>query len=256
MTTLRFWLAFAATLLLGSSVACGLDEHYTGMGQGALPGDPLYKAPDVTVVGGCGLADVEGAPLAVDSLVLRGYRFDTLSLSEPLPPALVGLVNQVVEEQLAGDLINILLLVQEDDRNAQTLSLGVVAGEPVDDGYRPVGDADVTSGTFTNGLFVMTESASLSISVDLGTEQLVLPVRNLLLSGMVSADGSDVSPGLLTGALTVDDAEDIIIVGTSLKDFLETQDPPKKPNLDLDQDGTMDAWAFEGCFTAKLVTVK
>jgi hypothetical protein len=71
----------------------------------------------------------------------------------------------------------------------------------------------------------------------------------------IAPDGEQIGPGLLTGALTEADAEEVVILGMTLKEFLVGGEPPILPDLDLDEDGTKDAWQFEGCFTAVPVTL-
>lgn len=248
-------MAALAMLAAVSTISCGIDEYYTGMGQGALPGEPLYRVPDVFIASGCGLAEAATAPMTNADLVGTTFRFDSLALTKPLPESLSALVNPVVEEQIGTDIINVLLVVERDDRNAQEMTFRLGAGEPADGAYRLVGTPEPTEATMRDGRFDFTGTAEVAISVDLGTEKLLLPVKEVSLSAVIAPDGAMIGPGLLVGALTEADAEEVVILGMTLKEFLVGSDPPIQPDLDLDEDGTKDAWQFEGCFTAVPVTL-
>jgi hypothetical protein len=248
-------LAALATLMALTAASCGIDEYYTGMGQGALPGDPLYKAPDVYVAGGCGLADAPTAPMTTPDLAGATFRFDSLALTKPLPDSLSAMVNPVIQDQMDQGIINVLLIVDRDDRNAQEMTFRLGAAEKVDETYRLTGEPAPTEAKMLDGRFDFTGVAEVVISVDLGTEKLLLPVKEVELSAILAPDGTQIGPGLLIGALTEADAETVVILGSTLKDFLTGSDPKILPDLDLDEDGVNDAWQFEGCFTATPVTL-
>lgn len=251
---IRFLAALVALTSLAWS-GCGIDEYYTGMGQGALPGDPLYRVPDVFVAGGCGLAEANTAPVAVPSLVGQAFRFDSLALTKPLPDSLSAMVNPVIQDQMDTAIINVLLVVDRDDRNSQEMTFRLGAADPAGEAFRLTGTPASTDATMVDGRFDFTGRGEVVISVDLGTEKLLLPVKAVELSGLIAPDGSQIGPGILKGALTEADAETVEILGSSLKDFLTGTNPPILPDLDLDEDGTNDAWLFEGCFTATPVTL-
>lgn len=262
MTSRRFALALSLTLMvIGLAVACGIDEHYTGMGEGALPGDPLYHGVDAFVApAGCGLDDATNTPFTGDaatSLNGKAWRFETLSLSKPLPDSMNSMVNGVVASQIEEGKLNLLMAVSDDDRVNFKFTLRVGASDASGDGFAFKGTPSTTPGKWTDARFDTTEPTQISIDVDLGGEKpLSLPIQKLSISGLFNPDGTSLSPAVLSGVLAVADAEKIDIFGTSLKDLLEGQDPPIKPTVAMDGGSTPDAYAFEGCFTAKATPLK
>jgi hypothetical protein len=257
----RFPMALAIAAAL-AALSCGLDEHYTGMGAGALPGDKLYPEPDAGGSGPCVLPDVQTGdvslpPIDVADLGGKAYRFDTLVLGKPIPSSMSGLVNDTIVDQIAQQLINVLVVIDTDDRGAGTLAARLGTGpKPADGTTYAFGDAPQSIElAFDNPTFESTADATLSISVALGTDPLVLPIQALRLSGTVASDGSSLQSGKLTGAVTEEDAANVMIpVFGSLKDFLLTaQDPPIEPDTTV---GGKPAWSFEATYTAASATVE
>jgi len=250
----------AAALALSAFAACGLDEHYTGMGTGALPGDKLYPVPDPGP-GQCQQTtpDVVTGDLpqiAVADLKGQAWRFDTLTLSKPLPASISDLVNPVIEDQLAQQLINVLVAIDKDDRTAGELNARLGTGPTPADGttYAFEGTPQQVVFTFENPAFASKADAKLSLSVAMGEDNLVLPIQSLRLKGQVTSDGQSIEAGVLTGAITEEDGALVVIpVFGNLKDFLETQDPPILPDTTV---GDKPAWSFEGAFTAVAATVQ
>ncbi len=207
--------------------------------------------------GGCGSAVLVADPLALPSLAGHAYRFDLLALSKPLPDNLVGLVNPVIADQIAAEQINLLLVIDADDRGAGTLSarLGTASRrEQGVAGFRFDAQPESIEYTLVHGRIDSTRDASLSIAIAMGEEPMVLPVQALRLAGALSADASEVPVGRLTGAITVEDAANVNVplYGT-LKALLEQQDPPVQPDTQV---GGKDAWTLEACFTATTVTLQ
>ncbi len=227
--------------------SCGLDEHYTGMGDKALPGDPLYPKEKTTCTGG------GGGTLSVSDLTGLAWRFDSFKLTKP-----TELLNDLfLKPQIDAKTLNILLIADADDRTAGTLQLRIVAGDPAGDSYAPRGDGSSLPCTLTGAAFTSSAESSLQLPVDVLAPPL-LPVRNLKLSGTFSSDAADISSGTLTGALLGTDAAATKMGDQSLGDMLTTM-AATPPDLDLEPagapDGVKDSWTVTGTFTAAKVTV-
>lgn len=256
----RLLAALAASLALASLATCGLDEQYTGMGEKALPGDPLYPQPDPGQTQPCQTLDVapgELPPLEEGDLAGKSYRFDTLVLSKPLTTDLADMVNGIVTQQIADQLINVLLVIDKDDRVSGILTTRLGTGDkPADGTTYSFKDAPETIDFTLDGSRISNDKdAALSIAVNMGEDPpLVLPVKALRLAASVKSDASALEGGTLTGAITVSDGEKVVIpLFGNLKAFLDMQDPPIAPDTKV---GEEDAWAFEATFTAVASTVK
>lgn len=251
----------AVALAAALAAACGIDEHYTGMGTGAVPGDKLYPQPDPGP-GNCQVPDrdvptADAPPLAIDDLSGKAYRFDTMALGRPLPDSILPLVNDTVTQQLDEGLINVLLAIDTDDREAGTLAARLGTGpKPAGTAYAFEGTPQAVAFALTGSHFQSTADASLSISVALGEEALVLPIQALRLQGTLAADGSAISGGTLTGAISEEDAATVMIpLFGNLKDFLASQEPPIPPDTTVGPD-KKPAWSFEASFTAASATMQ
>lgn len=267
-SSVRVVAAAAGALALGV-LACGIEEFPTSLGRGAIPGDPLNPWPvpvevscDVTCncTGGGGGADVPVQPPAcddvafgVDDLSGRAWRFDALTLTAPIPPGLIadGLNDFFADEMEAGTL-NVLLAVDADDRGTCALTGRLGSGEAAGGGHRFTGDPSPIALTLTNAGFETAEPSSLEFPNDLLTPP-VLPLRDVALTGTFTADAGAIEAGTLTAVLTLEDARGITLMGTTFDVLLGSLDAP--PDVDLDEDGTNDAWRFRGDFTAARTTL-
>lgn len=235
---------------------CGLDDNWTGLGNGAIPGDPLYTAPESASCA-CDMSAEMGPDLAiVPELTGTLWRFDFMCLSSPLPQATLEMVNPVVRDQFEKDLITVLLACDLDDRAGGQLNFRLGPGLAQGSDYVFEGDGAVTAGAWDGetGKFTTSDPVPLAIAIDLGAEPLVLPIRDIQLVGVVSSDGGAIEAGSLMGALSLADAQELLLAGKSLADYIQESDPPVALDVDLDQDGDPDAWNFGGCFTAVAVT--
>jgi hypothetical protein len=259
-------LLFPALLLAGVA-SCGLDESYTGLGKGAMPGDPLNPGespaacaedPECTCNCNCTggpVADAEsdGPTVIVDDLSDIAWRFDTLVLLGPFTGEVLGLLNDYFTTELEKKGLNVLLDVLSDDRETGELLLRIGAGEVSGEAYRFLDDGSEVGCTLDGDVFSTVKSAFL-VFPNAALKPPQLPIRELELSGTVAVDGAAISAGKLTGALTVEEAAAITVLGLPLDQFLEQSDIP--PDLDLDGDKTMDAWRFEFDFTASATSIK
>jgi hypothetical protein len=257
----------ACALALGF-LACGIEEFPTSLGRGAIPGDPLNPLP-VPVEVSCDVAchctgggggDVPVQPPAcddvafgVDDLSGRGWRFDALTLTAPIPPGLIadGL-NDFFADQMEAGTLNVLLVVDADDRETCALAGRLGSGAAAGAGHRFTGAPSPIALTLTNAGFATAEPSSLEFPNDLLTPP-VLPLQNVALTGRFTAEAGAVEAGTLTAVLTVEDARGITLMGTTFDVLLGSLNAP--PDLDLDEDGTNDAWRFRGDFTAVQTTI-
>ncbi|MBM4352655.1 MAG: hypothetical protein FJ109_02500 [Deltaproteobacteria bacterium] len=248
-------------------LACGIDETYTGLGKGALPGDPLNpKGQKVECTGtsdctcNCNCAGgpaadaIEDVPLVeVADLSDRAYRFDSLVLNGPFTGEVLKLLNDYFASEVEKKGLNVLLDVLLDDRDTGELTLRIGAGEASGDSFAFQDDGSEVGCILEGDRFTTAKSAFL-VFPNAALKPPELPIRELELSGRVAVDGSAIAEGKLVGALTVKEAAGITVLGLPLDKFLEQSDIP--PDLDLDGDKTADAWEFEFEWTAQAATIQ
>lgn len=235
-----------------AALSCGLvDDYPTGLGQGALPGDPLYPKPDPGP-SGCAVPTDPGTSdvpdLAVSDLSGMAWRFDALALGRPLTEDLLPLVNQVVADQVSQQQLNLLLAVDQDDREAGTLRGRVGTATPNQDAWAFQGTPSEVRLGLDRSRFQSTDESSLSISVAIGTDTLTLPIQALRLFGTFPSDATTIGDGRIQGAITVEDAAQVSIplYGT-LQVLMETNEVPPDTTVGPDR---KPAWSFEATFTA------
>ncbi len=242
--------------------ACGIDETYTGLGDGALPGDPLNPTSqpaacevECNCTGGAVPTDVQVQPsdVVVASLAGRAFRISELILVGPFEGLVADTLNNYFVEQIAIDGLNVLFQVQSDDRESGALIFQLGAGEVAGDGYKFIDEGAPLNCVLQGDLFQSSEPSKLVLP-NAALDPPTLPVNELDVAGVVSEDGTALTQGSLVGALTMEDGEAIKILSLPLATFLA--DAEIEPDLDLDQDGTMDAWAFEFTFLATEATVE
>jgi hypothetical protein len=236
--------------------ACGIDETYTGLGDGALPGDPLN--PIEQPAANCTEAapsDVQVQPsdVVVATLAGRSYRISELTLVGPFEGLIADTLNNYFVEQIELNGLNVLLQVTSDDRESGELVFQLGAGDATEGGYAFVDAGEELKCVLQGDLFQSSEPSKLVLPND-SLDPPTLPVKELDVSGLVSVDGSALTQGSLVGALIMADGEAIKILGVPLATFLVDSEIP--PDLDLDEDGTMDGWSFEFTFSALAASVE
>ncbi len=236
-------------LLLGLG-ACGFDEHYTGLGDRAQPGDPLWSDPNHQEVaeGGDWLGGDTGT-LEAQALAGKAFRLTNLRLSAPLDGKLGDGVNKYFTDGMSDGSLNVVLSVASFDGSALALRMG--SAEALEDGSYQFNGPTADLACAMNGRGFVTQTGDRLEFPNTMLKPAVLPLENLALSGLFSEDGESLAQGLMEGALTMDEAATTKIMGVSLKLLLESMKRPA--DLDLDGDGTKDAWQFSGVFEANLV---
>ena len=249
-------------------IGCGIEEFPTSLGEGALPGDPLRPLPteascDVSVNCNCeggGGGDTTEPPPAcdavafgVDDLAGFAWRFESLVLTAPIPPGVIadGL-NTFFADEIAAGNVTVLLAVDEDDRATCAVDGRLGSGDAAGGGHRFTGEATPIALTLTASGFRTADPSAL----DFPTEQLtppILPLRRVELSGTFPEGAAAIEDGTLVAAVTVEDAKGIKMLGASFDVLLTGL---AAPDLDLDGDGTEDAWRFVGTFTATKTTLE
>ena len=262
---LRLWslLLLLAVLALA---ACGLDETYTGMGEGALPGDPLkplssecgLECPACTCnCTGGGATDDAGSgdvgQLDVEDLTGTAWRIGTLTFSAPLTGLFGDELNNVITDEIEAGNINVILHVTGDDRETRILEIEVGAAAAAGADYSFSETPAEMSCILTGPLFTTDAAGALTVPTDL-MDPPALPITALLLSGTIAMDGSGIDQGVLDGVLTGADAAQVQIAGVALGDMLIGLKVP--PDVDLDEDGTAESWRFLGEFVAAQVGLK
>ncbi|MBM4370931.1 MAG: hypothetical protein FJ098_04715 [Deltaproteobacteria bacterium] len=245
--------------------ACGLDETYTGMGEGALPGDPLNPDPVACEgldcpactcnCGGDGPAEdaeEDTGQLEVDDLTGTAWRIDALTFSAPLTGLFGDELNGVIKDEIEAGNINVILHVTGDDRSTGRLDLDVGAAATDAGGYAFSEAPSPLVCELEGQLFTTGEPGALTVPTELMTPP-ALPISELLLAGRIAADGTGIAEGVLDGVLTGEDAAEIKIAGVPLGTMLPGLEVP--PDVDLDGDGTPESWRFVGDFTATAVTL-
>ncbi len=256
--TMSWWLCTA--VLFGLVWSCGIDEHYTGLGDKALPGDPLNPVGQ-DVIAACPPcecddaigADIDPGTLNVGDLTGFAWRFDTLAFSAPLTTALAKGLNDALADQIADQVLNLLLSVTLDDRGNSALTLSVGSGISVGTSFQFDGEPGTLGCVLHGATFDTLTPSSLEVPNGM-TSPPVLPIRQLRLGGRLSLDGTMIVSGVLDGVLTRADAEATKLTGVDLASLLEGLGVP--PDRDTDADGTNDAWQFVGAFSAVKVTIE
>lgn len=260
-------LILAVTALMAIPTGCGIDEYYTSLGTSALPGDHLYNdAVDGAAEGSCGLESTV-APSLLDLVDLTGkaFRFATLALTKPLPDELNSTVSSVIDPMIADGTFNLVVAIDADDRTGLTLDGRIGSAVKTDDTLALGDDAQTLAALWANATTARFDSTEEGVPfvlfIDMGDESLnvSLPIENLRLSGILNDTGTDITAGQMNGALTMKAAQETLVMGMSIASFLDgsaplmAADPAVQPDLDMNGDGTLDAFSFQGCFTAKIV---
>lgn len=232
------------------TAACGLDTSYTGLGQGAIPDDPLYPN-DPSNCSNPDAGSSDPGTLNVDDLSGRAYRFDQLVFTSPLSGFLGDTLNAYFQDELDKGSINIVLVVDNDDRDKASLSWKVGAAEQQGDGYRFTEGFTELLCSLEGASFETDTPGALDFPNDL-LEPPLLPIQSLRLSGKFFPDASRIKQGVFDGALSEDDARSIVLMGSDLHTTLSGMNLPL--DADTNGDGTPDAWRFLGTFTAAQVT--
>ncbi len=272
------WTGLAALLVLE---ATGCDEYYTGMGEKALM-LPADESIDRNQNGNnnsngngadSGTADSEDA-LTTD-ITGYGYKLDTLLVTAPLSGDNAAMLNEFFSESIRDNTMNILMQVIEigtedgdgesnkgreakaeadsDLKSANSMLLQTGSGEYKADEnrYATKGETSLIPCQLDGLTFTTTTPSDLPFNLSgLSTPLLV---EQLDINGTFASDGRQISTGSLVGILSVETAETVDMGGMSLKILLQLVNAA--PDLDLDQDGTMDAWHFEGDYSAARVNM-
>jgi hypothetical protein len=241
---------------------CGMDERYTGMGKGALPGDPLKPVvQDVACFcqgggGDCPEPEADGSSADAgpgpSDLAGLAWRFDSLVLSAPLTGFLGQGINDYFAKEIAQQRLHVLLAVDKDDRATGTLEARLGAGKADGEAYAFDGQPSDLECTLA-GTWFETASETFLAFPNEQVDPPALPVNALGLSGRFLVDGTAISEGLLVGALTVEDAKKTQILGQSLYDTLTAMEVV--PDVDTDGKDGPDAYRFEGTWTASVVSL-
>lgn len=254
-----------ATLGLVFAVAagCGVDEYYTGLGDGALEGEPLHPetqaakdCPDCSCDCECTggttepPAGCDQITFGVDDLATFAWRFTSLEITQPLPEVLLDMLNEALATDLEAGTLNIVLVVDTDDRPTCALTGRLGGAEVVGDDFAFAGDpSPITLSLYDSG-FETADPSLLSFPYAI-LEPPAIPLQSVLLSGDLGGGATTITNGGLDAALSKADADTIVALGSSLGELLS--DIPL--DRDLDDNGTMDAWGFKGIFSAEQVTV-
>ncbi|MFP4599339.1 MAG: hypothetical protein ACLFVJ_13860 [Persicimonas sp.] len=269
-----FWALFAAALLVLGS-ACGGDEDATNNATAANNGSDAGNNSE---------PDVEESDVPQDFEYESEYdlRITEFSFEAETPGSdLNSLLRTSLEDQHEKYPVVVLMHFKDIDTEAGTFSLRGGAGLKADldcdpeevtggeceyewdpqspDTYTEEAPFDSETGELTGSLPTLDFIATFEVEDDV--EKAVIPIKDIELDGALlpfsytNADDEVVTEvrmeeAELTGHITQEDAEDtgVDINGTvvTLDALLDTGEM----NLDLDEDGTNDAWALEGKFTA------
>ena len=232
----------ALVVLLVMVAACDTDEYYTGMGTGAIPGDPLYPKPGADAT--CATVQdtaVADTTLTVADLKGFGWKFDSLKLTTPadLGPLVQGTLDQSIGD---GSLV-ILLVVDSDDRSSGKLTVRLGPGKASGDGF--AFDPAPTTQQFTLTGAAMASDTPFDLKVKLGLQ---LSLSKVAITAHLSASGDAISSGTLAAVYALKDAQadgnDALIKAAA------------DPDLDLDSDGVKESWTIDADFTAATAKVQ
>lgn len=248
-----FAVAFAGLFAM-SLAACGLDEYYTSIGDKAVAGQPLFKggqSGEQVVECTC---NCEGGG-STTTFAGAGFVMDQLKLGAPLV-TFKDVVNDFIAGEMTKGTINVLMSVLDDDRLTGIMRIRFGVGTKAGSTYAfSDGFADVEAAlTAESGAFTFVEGVEkfiLTVPMDQG-DPISIPIQNVILTGTIS--GGKITGGTLTGVVSRADADATVVAGFQLSSVLLDAEQVQ-PDYDMDQDGTMDAWVFNGTFTAKSATV-
>ena len=183
-------------------------------------------------------------------------QFDSLLLSEPAHVA--GLINGLLASSLADGTVCVLIQIQEDGQPG-SIAIRGDACVSNDDGtvsWSPQASSDTVRGTvdasctFANDPTAGLPTLNFPVEIP-GSEPLVLPIRNIKVTGTIG--GSGISSGNLTGAIAGADADEITIdLGGTLTRMSDVLGDSNK-NVDSNGDGSIDGWGLSANFTASNV---
>ncbi len=250
-------MACAAAMALITVSACGLDEYYTNIGTHAVAGQPLYQGneEEEPVVCTC---NCQGGGTTLESFKDKSWVMDTLLLGDPL----VGfkpLVNDTIETEIGKGTINVLMSAEDDNRETGILTARFGVGEKGESSYTFSEGSSVVEASLTpaTGAFVFNDPVPrfvVTIPME-GSDPVSIPIRDVIITGAISADGTKISGGTLEGIVTVEDAQNTYILIDTLYNILTTAEGVQ-PNNDMNGDTVMDSWVFVGTFTAKGCTTE
>ncbi|OQC33034.1 MAG: hypothetical protein BWX66_02030 [Deltaproteobacteria bacterium ADurb.Bin058] len=247
----------ACLVVLGLFTACGIDEYYTNIGTGAVPGQPLFKGNQKDKEPVECTCNCVGGGGGSTSFTGKSWVMDTLVLGDPLVD-LKDMVNDVIKTEMGKGTLNVLLSVEDDDRETGILTLLFGAGEKSESDYSFGDGASTVDATLVaaSGAFAFNSPVAkfaVTIPMEEG-DPISIPITNVVLKGTISPDGGKISGGTLEGLLTVEDAKNTTVLFDSLYNILRNLEHVE-PDNDMDGDSEMDSWVFSGTFTAKGCTV-
>jgi len=221
--------------MIGVAFGCGHDVEYTGLGERSLdpPAAPGAESVGAPPPGPAAGGDV--GTLDTDDLTGRTYRFDALELTAPITGALADPLNGYFAEEIEAGNLRILMRVSRHTGGQLAFDMG------------PEGGTSQLGCTLNGATFETTTPAQLDFPNAL-LDPPSLPITNLELAGRFDPDGESISEGVLVGALTTEDAREISLLGADFVTFLAGLEV--QPDLDLDADGTLDAFRFVGVYEA------
>ena len=245
-----------AAVFMMTMAGCGLDEYYTSIGEKAVAGQQLYQggqsSNDQVVecicncTGGGGTTGFDGTSFVMDSL----------ALGAPLV-SFKAIVNDFIKAEVDKGTINVLMSVQDDDRDTGMMVIRFGVGDKAGSSYSlHEGFADVEANlNASSGEFIFIDGVKrfvLVVPME-DSDPISIPIQNVILTGKI--DGSKITDGTLTGVVSMEDAEATVVAGFQLSSVLLDAEQAQ-PDYDMDDDGKNDAWVFTGKFTATTATVE
>jgi hypothetical protein len=235
-------------LVVAGGAGCEFDEQYTGLGEKALPGDPLNPIlPDVQ-----GGTCAPSGPIAVD-LTGMAWRFDSLALTLPTD----ALNDLFFKTEIEKGTMNVLLVADAFDKDASTLTMRLGGAVAEGEAYRLEGETGTVPGTLDGARFETSSQVTLPLPGKPFLEPPVLRVTRVTLSCSFASDGSAITGGELKGVLAGADAAATKFSGVDLGTLLsQFGKPPTRDDEPAGApDGKPDSWDVEGTFAAKRVGV-
>ncbi len=274
-TQRRIFLALFAAALLVFGSACGGDADET---------NNAATANNASDAGNNGESDVEEADVPQDFEYESEYdlRVTEFYFKAGTPGSdLNNLLRTNLEDQYEKYPVVVLMHFKDIDPEAGTFSLRGGAGLKADldcdpevvtggeceykwdpqspETYTEDAPFDSATGELTGSLPTLDFIATFEL--DDGVEKAVIPIKDIELDGALlpfsytNADDEVVTEvqmeeAQLSGHITQEDAENTAIEIQGSVVTLDALLDTGEMNLDLDEDGTNDAWALEGVFTA------
>ena len=234
-------------ILLAAMWLTGSCETYTELGrkgyqtggqaQVTVSCDVTCKLPE-----GLNCSDAGSQPV----VVAEGSLFRVTKLEIVEPEKLQTLAQKSIDESIANGELNIMIGVDSFVADTGALKFTIISADVNEDGeYVPKGDTSEIDSTYVeaDSSYSSVDETIVVITVKIMDGDIALPLSRVIAQGQFTAGGDQLTMNL-DGAIREDDLD------PSIKALVTAVLGDKE--IDTDDDGEKDAWAFKGSLTAAI----